>query len=120
MIDKFQRFTQTSALVLGQRNLIVIAHVLNPFAAPNLTADLDHFASPCNWCGIWDAVESFYNLGPGCSQPQHCASVGKIVDACRCHGEQARCSGINRQYARGDGDPFCFSSDITHGAWRVE
>ena len=86
MIDQLQWFAKAGAAVLRQRNLVVIAHVLNLFAAPNLTANLDNFAGSRYGSGIGKTVKAFDYLGARGAKAEHRATIGEVVQTGSGHG----------------------------------
>ena len=105
MIDQLQRLAQTGAPVGGQRNLVVLAVIGHPFAAPHLPADLDDLAGAAQRRVERHAVEALHHLRSRRADAQPEAAVGDVVQPGGRHRQQRRGADVDRDHAGAQLDP---------------
>jgi hypothetical protein len=104
MIDQLQWLAQTCSLFGRERDLVVLALVLNLLATPHLAADVDDLAGTGDGCVVLDAVEALDHLGSRSSEAEHETPVGNVVEARGGHGSQGRRAGVDLKDSRRDLD----------------
>lgn len=98
VVDQVQGLAQPGATVGGQRQLVVLAVVVEVLAPPHLAADLDHLAGTPQRRVERHAVEAFHHLRSGGADSESEPAVGHIVDTGRGHGHQGRRASVDRDH----------------------
>ena len=100
-----QGLAQAGAALGGQRNLVVLAVVGDPLAAPHLPADLDDLAGAAQRRVERHAVEALHHLRARRADAEPEPAVGDVVEPGGRHRHQRRGAGVDRDHAGTQLDP---------------
>ena len=118
MVDQLERLAQPGAPL--QRQVVVLALVGQPVAAPDHPADLDDLAGPADRRVVRDAVPALDDLRAGRAQAQREPAARDVVQPGRGHREQRGRARVQREDPRGDLHPLGLGRDEAELAHRVE
>ena len=120
VVDELEGLAEAGALPLGQRQLVVLAVVLDALAPPHLAADVDDLAGAAERRGVGHAVEALDDLRPGRADAEREPPAGDVVQARGGLRERGRRAGVDVEDAGGDLQPLGLGGDVAHLAHRVE